>query len=243
MATWIAHLRIAENLLNIGETGGLEGLDPRQFAIGNVGPDSGIPDEKWEKFNPSTEITHFRTGKEARYPIADLKFYHRYLADRSKVSDPRRSSFLLGYFTHLVTDNLWHERISAPGMKLFADRVAKDRSFVWEVKRDWYGLDFLYVRSHPDCLFWQVFLDCEYTEEYLDYLPKEAICRNLAHIKTFYQRTDDEIEKWYIQMPGIYLTAQVMDSFVEESTQVLSGILRQVIEGKTVDSTKNSFLE
>jgi hypothetical protein len=40
MATWIAHLRLAENLLER-----IPGLDEAQFAIGNVAPDSGIPDE------------------------------------------------------------------------------------------------------------------------------------------------------------------------------------------------------
>ncbi len=53
MATWIVHLRIAENLLAC-----IPALDAAQFAIGNVAPDSGIPDEKWEKFDPPPEVTH-----------------------------------------------------------------------------------------------------------------------------------------------------------------------------------------
>jgi energy-converting hydrogenase Eha subunit F len=40
MATWIAHLRLAENLLEK-----IEGLDAAWFAIGSIAPDSGIPDE------------------------------------------------------------------------------------------------------------------------------------------------------------------------------------------------------
>jgi hypothetical protein len=43
MASWIVHLRIAENLL-----AKFPELDERQFAIGNIAPDSGWPDEKWE---------------------------------------------------------------------------------------------------------------------------------------------------------------------------------------------------
>ena len=41
MATWIAHLRIAENLLEL-----IPNLDAGQFAIGNIAPDAGIPDER-----------------------------------------------------------------------------------------------------------------------------------------------------------------------------------------------------
>jgi len=35
MATWITHLRIAENLLDLLPT-----LDPERFAVGNIAPDS-----------------------------------------------------------------------------------------------------------------------------------------------------------------------------------------------------------
>ena len=52
MATWIAHLRIAENLLGL-----FPELDPAGFAVGSIAPDSGIPDEKWEKFTPPIEVT------------------------------------------------------------------------------------------------------------------------------------------------------------------------------------------
>lgn len=54
MAIWIAHLRLAENLL-----ARIPNLDEAQFAIGNIAPDSGVPDEKWEHFDPPKEVTHF----------------------------------------------------------------------------------------------------------------------------------------------------------------------------------------
>ena len=62
MASWITHLRVAENLLSQ-----IEGLESSLFAIGNIAPDSGIPDEKWEKFNPPPEVTHFRVFETTGY--------------------------------------------------------------------------------------------------------------------------------------------------------------------------------
>jgi hypothetical protein len=53
MATWITHLRIADNLLPL-----IAGLDEEYFAIGNLAPDSGVPDENWENFEPPPSITH-----------------------------------------------------------------------------------------------------------------------------------------------------------------------------------------
>ena len=93
MATWITHLRLAENLLTM-----IGGLDAHQFAIGNIAPDSGIPDEKWEKFDPPSQVTHFRISDHAHWPSADLEFYRRYLISLDQAEDKARFSFLLGYF-------------------------------------------------------------------------------------------------------------------------------------------------
>jgi hypothetical protein len=78
MATWIAHLRIAENLL-----ARIPRLDPGQFAIGNIAPDAGIPDENWENFNPPPAVTHFKRSQSVHKDIADLDFYREYLANVS----------------------------------------------------------------------------------------------------------------------------------------------------------------
>jgi len=224
MATWIAHLRLAENLLPM-----IGGLDTHQFAIGNVAPDSGIPDEKWETFEPPVEVTHFQASGDSRLPIADLEFYRRYLAPLGQAEvDEARFSFLLGYFFHLVTDNLWAEQIVGPTKARFAAELEADPGFVWEIKRDWYGLDFLYVRSHPDSMFWQVFLDCVYTEDYLDFMPQEAVRQRLEYIRTLYQRTDEEIEKWYGERPCKHLSQAEMDGFVSEATQRLHRIYRHL---------------
>jgi hypothetical protein len=57
MASWIVHLRLAENLLGLIPDRLAErsrrSLEPASFAVGNIAPDSGMPDEKWEKSNPA----------------------------------------------------------------------------------------------------------------------------------------------------------------------------------------------
>jgi hypothetical protein len=49
MASWIIQLHIADALLGL-----FPKLDPACFVVGNIAPDSGIPDEKWETFRPPT---------------------------------------------------------------------------------------------------------------------------------------------------------------------------------------------
>lgn len=226
MATWIAHLRLAENLL-----ARIDGLTPSQFAIGNVGPDSGFPDEEWETFNPPGELTHFRNAPHESWRCADLEFYRTYLAHVDSNDDPDRFSYLLGYFFHLVTDNAWHNRVYLPVRSRFAERFDAEPGFLWEVKRDWYGLDFEYVRAYRESIFWRVFLAAECKREYLDFLPRRAIEHSLRYIKTFYQRTDDDVEKKLIRRTRLYLSEEEMDSFVDETTEDLDRIYRMMRAG------------
>ena len=217
MATWIVHLRLAENLLNL-----IDGLDPAYFSIGNVAPDSGIPDENWEIFDPDPKILHFQASDNEVRDLADLEFYRQHiLPEKGKALDPERFSFLLGYFFHLVTDNLWGEQIGQPTNERFAEEFEADPKFIWQVKRDWYGLDFEYVRSQPESIFWRVFLDSEYDQDYLEFLPNEAVQQRLAYIKDLYQRTDEKIEEWYIQRPDQYLSKKEMDEFIAKATDTL----------------------
>jgi hypothetical protein len=217
MATWIVHLRLAENIL-----GALGNLSAPEFALGNIAPDSGIPDEKWENFSPPKEITHFLDQELVPFHIADLEFYRNHLLPhRSTREDSERTSFLLGYFFHLITDNLWAHKIGKPTLDRFSQEFKNDPNFAWEIKRDWYGLDFDFIRSNPKSLFWRVFLDTQYTQDFLDFLPGDAIRQQIKYIKTFYQRTDDEVEERFIQRPNLYLSQNQMDAFIEQTTQVL----------------------
>lgn len=219
MATWIAHLRIAENLLER-----IPGLDPGQFAIGSIAPDSGAPDKIWEKFDPPPEVTHFKRSKSVHKDIADLDFYRDYLADISPDDTPR-FSFLLGYFFHLITDNLWTAEVGKPTQECYAEQFAADEKFIWEVKKDWYGLDHTYVREHPDCLYWRIFLDAVPASANLAFLPPEAVPRQLRHIKSFYQRDDDEI-KAMMARSMIYLPKPEMDRFVADAIECIFSIYK-----------------
>jgi hypothetical protein len=226
MATWIAHLRIAENLL-----AHIPNLDPGQFAIGNLAPDASIPDENWETFSPLPDVTHFKRSQSVHKDIADLDFYREYLAD-VPISDTPRFSFRLGYFFHLITDNLWTIQVGKPTTERFPEQFAADDKFIWEVKKDWYGLDHIYVREHPDCLYWRVFLEAQPFDVVLpdgdrqgmaasgdlDFLPLEAITRHQGFVKAYYQMENDDIQEM-ITRPKNYLSKEAMDRFVKDATE------------------------
>ena len=230
MATWIAHLRIAENLLGL-----FTDLDPACFALGNIAPDSGIPDENWEKFTPPPEVTHFGCFPDAYRKLADMEFFRRYLLPMRGSKELKTVSFRMGYFFHLVTDNLWSEIIGLPTEQRFSTEFASNKDFIWEVKKDWYGLDFIYVRDHPNCLFWRVFLNTIPENGGLDFLPLDAVRQRVEYIQKDYQRTDEDVQKTY-NRPYIYLSSPEMDSFIDKSTWQLSRIYQYLwITGGSAD--------
>jgi hypothetical protein len=218
MATWIGHLRLAENLLGL-----IDGLDAEQFVVGNLAPDSGLPDEKWERFDPPPEITHFKESGEDDAQIQDLRFFDEYLASNNVRREVAEFSFLLGYFFHLVTDRYWYLEIGQPTMERYSRQFEEDTDFIWEVKRDWYGLDHIYLREHPDSLFFGDFQIYEYRGNYLDFLATEAIQDRIDEVRTVYQR-DDERPRSLIERPFIYLSKAEMDRFIATATDHLKRI-------------------
>ena len=48
------HLRVADTLLSQ-----LDGISETEFIMGNIAPDSGVPNDDWSKFTPSKDISHF----------------------------------------------------------------------------------------------------------------------------------------------------------------------------------------
>ena len=238
MATWIVHLRIAENLLSK-----IPGLDENAFTLGNVAPDSGIPDEKWEKFDPPPAVTHFQPADNSVFRCADLEFFRSYLLPlRSGTPPADLFSMRLGYFFHLVTDNLWYAQVGKPAHDRWRADFSSESQFWNEIKSDWYGLDHSYVRSQPDCLFWRVLVNCAYTENHLPFLPPQAIKHQLAHIQNYYRREDKDI-KAMLTRPFRYLSAAHVTTFVTEISSKLEKIYQHLWAGAAVCTEGISALQ
>ena len=220
MATWIVHLRVAD-MLNEA----MHSFHDGNFALGNVAPDSGVPDVNWETFNPPSEVTHFRAPAGARYKFADMAFYHTYiLHERDLSRDKQKQSFLYGYFYHLVTDNLWNMLVTEPTYRRYQDRFTEDPKFIWTVKKDWYGLDFVYLSEHPNWHTWKTFQTIEYLRSMIDIIPKEAVRQKIEHIKNFYGKPKEQVDAAIEEMPAEYLVHEQLEIFVETATRKLLAV-------------------
>lgn len=215
MASWMVHLRIADKLLDK-----IPGLSPIEFIMGNMAPDSGVPNEDWSSFTPSYAVSHFKTGTDKTGPEAFAAKY--FTTEQQKQYDERQYAFYLGYLSHLLTDALWSKQIALPS---FRRHIGGQPPFrgpqVDRIKDDWYDLDYKYLRDHPGFRAFRVYLgSVGFRNEYLEEFSVDAIDNRRQYITDFYLQGKDNLDRVYP-----YLTEAEMDAFVEDAS---ADILRQL---------------
>ena len=219
MASWMVHLRIADRLLDR-----IPGLSPVEFIMGNIAPDSGVPNEDWTAYKPSTKISHFRTDNGTVKKEIDLNGYiARYFTpEHRKGYDEKAYSFFLGYYVHLLTDCLWSDQIATPTQQRFSGLFAENRSRAWElVKNDWYDLDFLYLKKHPGFRAFRVYLGAVgFRNTYMDIFSEDAFDNRREYITDFYLQENNGLARVYP-----YLTEAEVDGFVNRAVDSILGQL------------------
>ena len=233
MGTWISHLRIAENLLpHFPE------LDEVTFTFGNLSPDSGIPNANWTEFDPPKEVTHFLRKGEEEHAIHDLTYYEQYLADINPEDDIKLYSFRLGYFFHLICDIVWAKRVAVATKRQFKELFEiNGREAVSLVKGDWYGLDQLYVRDHPEHIFWRVIMTNPFPPSYLPFVKERALHHQYDHIRRFYSAPEDQ---WFLSIPYQYLNENTMARVVNDSIEAVLIVYEKIKNRKNHHGLESS---
>ena len=216
MASWMVHLRIADRLLDK-----IPGLSPIDFIIGNLAPDSGVPNADWSAFSPPTKISHFKTTSNKADPDAFAAKY--WMAEMRDAYDPRQYAFFLGYLTHLLTDVAWVEEIYYPSKVKFAALLAAEPdNFIWKLKEDWYDLDFKYLRDHPGFRSFRAYLGAVgYPNTFMDEFSPDAFDNRRTYITDFYLQGKDGLDREYP-----YLTEAEMDAFTERTAETILAVLQ-----------------
>ncbi len=223
MASWMVHLRVAEAVAQR-----VPQLQLREFIVGNLAPDSGVPNEDWSVFTPSTDVSHFKErGPDGQRAVSVEKYRGKYLTpDRCNGYDGGQRSFYLGYLCHLLTDVCWVERIVAESICRDGAAYAADpTAAVWKWKKDWYDLDFLYLRDHPDFSAFALYEGAtDFVNDYMEEFSADAFALRCQYITAFYR---DEKEHGVLDRDYPYLTRERMDAFVCEAATVCERYLRE----------------
>lgn len=214
MATWMAHLRVAEGILERFST-----LQRQAFLMGTIAPDSGIPNADWTSYTPDKETSHFKVNGE----LEPDEFVYKYMTEEqwSRYNDTQKA-FYLGYYTHLLTDCRWVEKIYRPKAESFAHQKPKDKmQMIWAFKSDWYDLDHLYFRKHPD---FSAFLEYEQAKDFrntfMEEFSEDAFENRRVYITGFYREQHENLDREYS-----YLNEDTMDTFVAETAETCADVV------------------
>lgn len=192
MATWVTHLAVADNVL-----AAIPALYKHEFCVGNIAPDCNVENEDWTSFTPSREVTHWMSDKRKVASDSD-RFLHEYIEKRA-IATKEEESFLLGYYSHLITDAEFQryirdrDRVKAAWQRIkqhcdLCERSAgMDES--WdsvkkliigsERMKDIYSFEHDYLKNNPDSGYLTEIAGLTYFPDYIDYLPKGAIQRKV----------------------------------------------------------------
>ncbi|QFJ55092.1 zinc dependent phospholipase C family protein [Pseudobutyrivibrio xylanivorans] len=220
MASWMVHLRIADELLNR-----IDDLDETAFVLGNIAPDSGVPNEDWSVFTPPTNVTHFKTKPEERTFIDIDKFITEYFSSEAINGYTQKEySFFLGYYTHLLTDIEWSKMVREEGVT--EENAAKEgmsyQDFIWKNKEDWYDLDFRYLADNPEFRTFRIYENADdITNVYMDIFAKDAFENRREYICGYY-RSDDHGD---LYRDYKYLSKERYDSFVDEAVDIIKKLI------------------
>lgn len=221
MASWMVHLRISDKLMDE-----LFNLMQIEFVVGNIAPDSGIPNDDWSIFTPSGDISHFKeTDADGLKDIHIKEYVDQFFSvEQRKIYSNKQKSFYLGYLTHLLTDIMWADLIVRPSIEKFRTLYDKDRTeWIWTLKKDWYDLDFLYLKRNPDFRAFSIYKNAiGFKNEYLNFFSSDAFDNRRGYITGFYSMEKENLEREYT-----YLKEEEMDHFVDESVEKILSILKE----------------
>lgn len=194
MATWVTHLMIADGVLKR-----FSELDRRGFRVGNIAPDCNVENEDWSAFTPSREVTHWMSS--ARKKASDCEaFCEQYiLSRRDEIGSGEEYAFLLGYYSHLITDAAFQamirdeDRIKEVWRRIQEDAHWSNQSAgmeqTWDCvkklipKRDRmagiYAMEAEYLQRNPQCGYLTDILPLTDFPDYIDYLPHGCIARKI----------------------------------------------------------------
>lgn len=197
--------------------------------MGNIAPDSGMPKVDGIGFVPDAEISHFRTIDEngIKDVHEDLFIIRYFIKEQRELYSAEEFAFYFGYLTHLLTDKLWAKRIVYGARKKLPDLFEQDNTAFWKnVKRDWYDLDFLYLKKYPEFEAFQIYKGIEeFKNTYLDFFVEDAFEQRKQFIVEFYRNGVEKVEE-----RQTYISSEELDEFVVDAVEEIESYTKTYID-------------
>jgi len=196
MASWMVHLRISDMLLDA-----VPNLSETEFVVGNIAPDSGVPNDDWSVYTPAKSVSHFKDRDTSGKSYINIeKYVESYFnEEKRKRYTNKQFSFYLGYLVHLLTDVLWIENVMLRLANKYSDDYAADStSTIWRWKKDFYDLDAKFIKENPDLRAYKIFSQAIcFDNLYMKEFPRDAFENRREYITAFYSTERCDLDRNY----------------------------------------------
>lgn len=189
MPTWVTHMMIADKVLEEQPQ-----LDRRGFCVGNIAPDCNIQNEDWTIYTPSREKTHWMQSGRKAISDADAFCKEYIVKRRAEISEGEEYSFLLGYYSHLITDAAFtrmireEERVAEVWTRIKANEGLMQRLKELE------SLEAEYLQEHPESGYITDIMPLKEFPDYIDYLPQGSIAFKIPYLGSYIPRIYEEAQ-------------------------------------------------
>ncbi len=209
MATWIVHLRIADEYIKRGLI-----PCPKEFSLGSVAPDCGYGEkDSFGDFSPPPDITHWAPGGVKLY-CEYWKFASVYLQNKQPDTD---HFFYLGYYIHLLTDVIWSRMVYNPTVEKYKEEFKRDPEFIKTIKIDWYDLDHKFLRDHPSFVPYQYIKNSGDVHDYLPYYEPGQLTAQIKYIYDYYSNSEQRV----LDRDYTYLTEKNISNFIKCAAELI----------------------
>lgn len=199
MASALMHLAVAQEIAKRFE------IDIRKFKYGNLLPDS-------TNNNPGAKaLSHFRIQREP-YELATTEVYQYYDYDLfyEKYKPHMYDDVYLGYFTHLLTDEMWVQRIY---IKYMRDENRRKR--IEEQKNYYHDYDVLNQIIKEK---YSISLDLDMTEHQITEVDSSTASSWLEFVECCYNTTYNDKTLYLFKETDII---NCMESIIEDISDLI----------------------
>ena len=126
----------------------------------------------------------------------------------------------------MLTDIEWVKQICLPSEERFADLCAEIGrvNFIWTLKKDWYDLDFLYLKKKPDFRAFRLYEQAKnFKNVYMDIFAEDAFENRRQYITGFYLAGREDLEREYS-----YLNETQTEDFVEKTVDIIMNQIQKL---------------
>ena len=116
------------------------------------------------------------------------------------------------------------ESAVAPLKERYPEQWNADRkALIARAKEDWYDLDFLYIKNHPDFRAFSIYSNAVgFQNSYLDFFSSDAFDNRREYITAFYRSANENLDR-----PYPYFTEQDAQSFVLSASRTIHRLFQE----------------